>query len=990
LLSSFCWELCLESEGPAAAWAQCPPEGEQIIEEHFDDSTLSGIVLPWGPGTACGVPSPAGVNAACVDDLSQSNGGIGSGRLLLTQAFEDQVGAIWIEQPFDFRAEEVSVSFDLFLFGGSSPPADGLSIVFVLGAQPPSLGQSGGSLGTGGLSRESLSVAIDVWDNGENDPETPCDGVSARTCHLEVNRNTDPGREPSWLATSDVPNILGAGRADVPVRITVTLNERELIVTLATTFEAYGEREVIRTLLDAPLASDGDGIGLVGITAATGNATLNHAIDDLCVWRAPAAPPVLVVEPPLERGGSNCGGGPLNVSWQGESFDLLGECYYDDVVRVEPGTVTRFFQSRHGRLRTGDDNAAAHHDPIDNLPDPTLEPLLQTEAWSRTEVAYRHDVVPGRYRIVLFAAESCTCGVDRSGAATRRYDVLVGGEAALLFFSPAADAGARLGLCRPALSAATWRQVEVDIEAVEPGRGLLEIRVLDLGGGDSPGDAQLNGFLYERLGEVTGEPIAGDIESNRLRPPSTFIAAEEVISLSFDGAVEGALASEALAGIATVGFAGPGPIFLQFQPILSGGRLRLLDDSRFASAASAVFDLGGALLLDPLATRLDVSVDIFASSPDGRPPADGLVIGLTEGSETRRLGGPGGSLGFAGIGVPGIGVEVDLWEGGGFGDDSGFNTDGQCHVAIVGSGSSGATVDHVQDQNDFDPSLDGPGWIDCLSPAGFRLEATFFPEGRVESFLTALDGSFPRRRVLDSFVTPFRAREARFGIFAASGGETATIEVDNVRVTAQRCAASSETARIVGPEVQTIGLDQGRAAAVTLDGSPSTPGSGAPEGEGTVLDYRWRVSGPFAGAEIHGACTPTATISFSEPGRYEVSLEVDDRYCGRDASAFDAVTVIVRATSGALLRRSDTNCDGKADVSDAVNTLNVLFLGTGDICCDDAADTNDDSKIDITDSILTLGFLFLGGVPPRAPFPACGPDDTEDALQCVASHACGA
>ena len=34
--------------------------------------------------------------------------------------------------------------------------------------------------------------------------------------------------------------------------------------------------------------------------------------------------------------------------------------------------------------------------------------------------------------------------------------------------------------------------------------------------------------------------------------------------------------------------------------------------------------------------------------------------------------------------------------------------------------------------------------------------------------------------------------------------------------------------------------------------------------------------------------------------------------------------------------------DGTVEISDAVATLGVLFLGQGEITCDDAADSNDD------------------------------------------------
>jgi len=66
--------------------------------------------------------------------------------------------------------------------------------------------------------------------------------------------------------------------------------------------------------------------------------------------------------------------------------------------------------------------------------------------------------------------------------------------------------------------------------------------------------------------------------------------------------------------------------------------------------------------------------------------------------------------------------------------------------------------------------------------------------------------------------------------------------------------------------------------------------------------------------------------------------------------------------------------DGKLDISDAVRTLEALFL-TGDVLpCSAAGDSNADGNLDISDPISTIGFLFLGGQDPVPPFPGCGPE----------------
>ena len=80
--------------------------------------------------------------------------------------------------------------------------------------------------------------------------------------------------------------------------------------------------------------------------------------------------------------------------------------------------------------------------------------------------------------------------------------------------------------------------------------------------------------------------------------------------------------------------------------------------------------------------------------------------------------------------------------------------------------------------------------------------------------------------------------------------------------------------------------------------------------------------------------------------------------------------------------RGDTNGDGKTDISDAIATLNVLFVGNPFPCCRDALDANDDGALDISDAVFTLTFLFVGGAKMPPPYPRAGADRTEDKLLC--------
>lgn len=81
--------------------------------------------------------------------------------------------------------------------------------------------------------------------------------------------------------------------------------------------------------------------------------------------------------------------------------------------------------------------------------------------------------------------------------------------------------------------------------------------------------------------------------------------------------------------------------------------------------------------------------------------------------------------------------------------------------------------------------------------------------------------------------------------------------------------------------------------------------------------------------------------------------------------------------------RGDFNRDQTLNLTDAVNTLEALFLGRSLPVCLDALDSNDDGSIDIADPVATLVHLFIGAR--ELPFPGAlisGFDPTADDLSC--------
>ena len=83
-----------------------------------------------------------------------------------------------------------------------------------------------------------------------------------------------------------------------------------------------------------------------------------------------------------------------------------------------------------------------------------------------------------------------------------------------------------------------------------------------------------------------------------------------------------------------------------------------------------------------------------------------------------------------------------------------------------------------------------------------------------------------------------------------------------------------------------------------------------------------------------------------------------------------------------LFHRGDSNRDERVDISDAVDVLGHLFLGTSSLPCEDAADANDDGEVNISDPVLVLNSLFLGSGPLPEPSGEKGQDPTSDGLLC--------
>jgi hypothetical protein len=126
-----------------------------------------------------------------------------------------------------------------------------------------------------------------------------------------------------------------------------------------------------------------------------------------------------------------------------------------------------------------------------------------------------------------------------------------------------------------------------------------------------------------------------------------------------------------------------------------------------------------------------------------------------------------------------------------------------------------------------------------------------------------------------------------------------------------------------------------------------------------------------------------------QPGENVIAVEVHQVTAGSSDVSFDlelkAAPPSVEPTN---FRRGDSDGNGSLEVTDAVGTLNFLFLSGPTPECFSAVDSNDDGEIDISDAVALLLHLFAGGAPLGPPGPDCGPDPTLDGLPCESYAAC--
>jgi hypothetical protein len=126
---------------------------------------------------------------------------------------------------------------------------------------------------------------------------------------------------------------------------------------------------------------------------------------------------------------------------------------------------------------------------------------------------------------------------------------------------------------------------------------------------------------------------------------------------------------------------------------------------------------------------------------------------------------------------------------------------------------------------------------------------------------------------------------------------------------------------------------------------------------------------------------------YAEKGKHAYAIRAQI-LASKSAPATCDLDIQIPPPPGPSFLRGDANGDGIVDISDAVFTLNYLFLGGSAPLCEVAGDSNDDGSVNISDPSYTLNYLFLGGTAIPSPFPDCGRDPTADTLSCNTPSGC--
>jgi PKD repeat protein len=269
---------------------------------------------------------------------------------------------------------------------------------------------------------------------------------------------------------------------------------------------------------------------------------------------------------------------------------------------------------------------------------------------------------------------------------------------------------------------------------------------------------------------------------------------------------------------------------------------------------------------------------------------------------------------------------------------------------------------------------------------GYRIQHRMNPGGSTGFVVHTAD---PARGALPAWIGLERQGETFIGSYSTDGvtfrgyerKDIPNLNVADLQVGFAVCSGSETARAVICFELSGFGTGPVKPAKPT--GVTAAPGNTqvtvnwSDNTEGDLQGYNlYRSIGGGALAKVNAEL-----LSSSEYTDTGLTNGVEHCYVVRavnPASESDpSDQVCATPGEGPLFRRGDADGSGKLDLTDAIATLQFLYMGYAAPTCKDAADTDDSGTLDLTDAISSLQFQFMGGEPPASPGPTtCGQDPT--------------
>ncbi len=321
-------------------------------------------------------------------------------------------------------------------------------------------------------------------------------------------------------------------------------------------------------------------------------------------------------------------------------------------------------------------------------------------------------------------------------------------------------------------------------------------------------------------------------------------------------------------------------------------------------------------------------------------------------------------------------------------------------LAIDAAGHLWAT----ESSNDFLTEYSAEGeWIQSITVGALPLGVAVHPDGSVWTTLAfdnAVARFVPSSSTLEQFPTGFLPTDIQIH----PNGSVWVLEKEGISVLASD--GSPEFSQLIATLPRSLVIARDGTIWLTCEGDLSVsryesggaligsfgggllPGGIAASGDGSIAVY-CRLAGEVWRFDSGGTLLNQIAVSYPQGVGDMTGLALatvvapDQDHDGDEAPnrvevvrSFDPTNF---AESPPTFIRGDIDADGQLSLGDVFRGLDLVF---GDLGCAEAGDVDDDGELSLVDVVLILEYLYSDGVPPVAPFPNAGYDQTYETVPC--------